>query len=294
VRGGWSCHLADLTYRWNTTDVPKMAKATYDTLVRGRGGKAAMQWRTLEGKLGQFAVAKTKWQKDAWFKREGLADRRFLQGVSLPDCESGAKSCTPYPFETLVERWKEVSEAARPEAKNLPPEITSLFESFFNAMVSQSLATLQKELIDENLAEVALARSLHVDGSCPTLYSIMFSSALGKAFVDGRGGHQPLAVCELASALDAATRSGISCAAAASAAARAAEAASSRGPGLAALVEKVKPLRPFVYSVWPAQTPGVYWAFARFVHLPLDKLAVSAGPVEGRMKITGFVWLPNE
>ena len=293
-RGGWSCHLADLTYRWNTTDVPKMAKATYDTLVLGRGGKAAVPWQALAHKSGEFAFAKTKWQKDEWFKREGFTDRRFLQGLSLPDCESGARSCVPYPFKTLLERWKQINDAARLEAKNLPPEITRLFESFFNAMVNQSLATLQKELIDENLAEIALARALHIDGSCPPLYAATFSSALGRAFADGRGGHQPLAVCELAAQLDSTKSNGISCAAAADAATKAVEAAAPRGPGLAALVEKVRPLRPFVYSVWPGQTPEGYWAFARFVHLPRDKLAVSAAPVNGRLKITSFIWLPNE
>jgi hypothetical protein len=136
---------------------------------------------------------------------------------------------------------------------------------------------------------------LHVeDGPCLSLYRAVFSSALGGGFVDGRGAHQPLAVCELAAKLDPHGNKGISCAEATKVATEALKASAPRGPGLAALTEKIGALPPYVYSVPPAPTPDTYIAYARFVHLPSDQLLVSAAKTRDRWIITSFVWLPNE
>ena len=292
-RGGWSCHLADLTYRWHATDVPRMARATYHVLSTAQKKKSGKQWEMLRRKVEAFAGAQTKWKKDEWFKNEKFSDRSFLQGISLPDCERSAKSCTPYPYQKLLERWKQMTANRKHGVTEIPKEFTSLFEKFFSALIQQDIATVQYEL-DEALAEIALARALHVNGSCPQLYRTLFPFLLGEAFVEGRGAHHPLALCEMATQLHETGSNGISCTVAVDAAKKAIAGAATRGPGLKALADQSKPTPPFAYTVWPATASATYFAVVRFIHLPTDVLALRAEMVQGRPKITSFLWLPNE
>src|SRR2546427_8581932 len=94
---------------------------------------------------------------------------------------------------------------------DIPSEVVELFGKFLGALTQQMVATMKSELIDESLAEVALARALHVTGSCPELYPTLFPFMLGKGFAEGSGAYQPLAVCELATQLEGPKRNGIPC-----------------------------------------------------------------------------------
>jgi hypothetical protein len=123
-RGGWACHIADITHLWappieNSLEVVDMAKATYDRLIAGRTGTTRENWAWLEPKILEFAAKDTKWAKHDWFEQEdkltemrgdrGLFqdDFKFIQETSLPDVDPKMQRGR-YPFDWLVERWKEV------------------------------------------------------------------------------------------------------------------------------------------------------------------------------------------
>jgi hypothetical protein len=108
-RGGWACHLADLTYHWRDKDLIPMAMATYDVLIAQTPG-AAKSWDDLKPKIETFAMARSKWEKDTWFDQEKFNDRSFLQEISLPDCVVNGPCPGPYPFQKLVANWKETYE----------------------------------------------------------------------------------------------------------------------------------------------------------------------------------------
>jgi hypothetical protein len=111
-RGGWACHLADLTYHWRDKDVVPMAKATYDALLAQTPG-AARSWDDLKPKIEGFAIARSKWEKDAWFTQENFYDRSVLQEISLPDCIANAPCPGPYAFQKVIENWNQISKGAR-------------------------------------------------------------------------------------------------------------------------------------------------------------------------------------
>ena len=245
-------------------------------------------------KLAAFASAKTKWEKDAWFKREGFADRTFLQSVSLPDCDSNAKTCTPYPYQQFVERWTKLVASGKISAPDVPKEIAAVLDQFFTALIAQGGAIVKQELVDRPLAEQALARALHVEGSCPQLYDTLSDFSLGGGFVTGRGAQQPLAVCELAAELRSNAGATISCADAIAAAQKSMAKNEPRGPGLAQAAAMLKSSRPYVYTVARDRKSGIYFASANFVHLPRDILLVSVEKVRDRPKVTSAVWMPNE
>jgi len=267
--------------------------ASYQALVAALKKKTRTPWKTLKPKVDEFASARTKWAKDAWFRKENIDDRSFLQAISLPDCAPGDLTCTPYPFEQLIESFKLVVDRDRKEQIDAPPDILNLFRNFFSAVRQQFLSTLQYELIDERLAELALAEALHVNTSCPKLLHTLFASIVGQAFVDGRGAHQPLAVCELATKLRN-TSDPISCDEAVALAQKAVDEASPRGPGLRILEDRIAPTPPFTYKIRKAATAETYYAFGRFIHLPRDLLLVRAQRLPIGPRITAVIWAPNE
>jgi hypothetical protein len=63
-RGGWSCHLADVTSAW-PQDVAEMAEGTYQILVDARQNKSPAPWVQLLPQVRKFAAAQSKWEKDA-------------------------------------------------------------------------------------------------------------------------------------------------------------------------------------------------------------------------------------
>ena len=294
LRGGWTCHLADFTYRWADKDVPPMAQSSYDALRVARGGKAQALTPDQLARIATFAKARTKWQKDAWFKAQGFADRSFLQGVSLPDCERGEPACRPYPYERLIERWRTLEAAPKLEAKDVPLAVLQLFERFFSGLVEQSGEMLEGALIERTLAAGALARDLHVEGTCPELYVKLNKFALGNGFLDGGGAQTPLALCELAAAFRQKGDAPIPCRDAVDNAQKAITESMPRGPGLRVLAAEVKPLKPYAYVVTRVPESDRYFALARFVHLPRELLLVGAERNGDATKVTSTAWLPSE
>jgi len=152
TRGGWLCHTADLTYVWQARDVPEMARATYEILVKAF---ALKDWKTLEPMVHDFAVTASKQAKDAWFGKEKFfedpRERDFLKDISLPDCEPNT-SCdlntVQIPFEqwraSVRARWNEVV-VRTVEFPNVPEPVSRLFEDFFARLTRQENVS---ELID--------------------------------------------------------------------------------------------------------------------------------------------------
>jgi hypothetical protein len=88
ARGGPDSHAADITMRW-PADTLAMAQATYKQLlawgpIEGQARQPA-PWESLVATVQEFAKASTKTEKHAWFLAQGIADTRFLEGISLPD-----------------------------------------------------------------------------------------------------------------------------------------------------------------------------------------------------------------
>lgn len=88
ARGGPDSHAADLTHRW-PADVERMARATYDALLRyptiGTVQRRSAAWPSVRPALEGFAKAATKAEKQAWFAAHGIEQTSFLAGISLPD-----------------------------------------------------------------------------------------------------------------------------------------------------------------------------------------------------------------
>jgi hypothetical protein len=295
ARGGWACHIADQTYHWYDSDVPAMAQATYDILRQSLPGANAPDWNALDPKVEYFSAARTKWMKDEWFKAENFSDRRFLQGISLPDCEPG-KPCIPYEYGWLAERWKAFRdnlEKATPTA--VPDEFRRLFDRFFTTLVEQrDAATMRFEILSEETVAASYARGMHVDPKCTGLFSRMYSLMLGKGVLDGTGAQQPLSLCKLVAGLERDKRDQIDCAEALKAADEAISSAQPRGPGFAVVAPDLPLSQKYAYRIIGGQTPQTYVALGRFIHLPRDVLAVEAGMVNNRAVITSVFWLPNE
>jgi len=143
-RGGWACHLADLTYHWQDKDLIPMAMATYDMLIAQTPG-AAKSWDDLKPKIETFAMARSKWEKDSWFDQEKFNDRSFLQEISLPDCVLNGPCPGLYPFQKLIATWKETYERFRDwrppvgiGAPLSPPvDVVQLLRDFAEGMIRQ-------------------------------------------------------------------------------------------------------------------------------------------------------------
>lgn len=95
--GAADTHRADLTSS-HPREVLEMAKATFDVLATYPAIKGKLRvpapWRELVDPISQFARARTKSEKQAWFTSEGVKDTSFLEGISLPD----GGHVTPAPF----------------------------------------------------------------------------------------------------------------------------------------------------------------------------------------------------
>jgi hypothetical protein len=298
-RGGWACHLADLTYHWRDQDVIPMAKATYDVLVAQSPG-SPRNWNDLRSKVEAFAMARSKWEKDDWFVQEKFSDRRFLQEVSLPDCAANGPCPAVYATQRFFETWNRMSQQTAEwltrrgsTAAPLPSDIMQLYNDYAEALVFQR-QDIKAKLIDIQLARFALARALHVSkGICPGLYDRLQRSMFGPGFINGWGARQPTELCELAFRIAQAGQSDIPCDLAIEAAenARPVEVGANLQQ-LAKVVEGKEPLYLITTSFDP-RSEG-YVAFVRFIHLPRSILMLTAHRIGGVAKITGKIWVSDQ
>lgn len=326
-RGGWACHLADLTYRWWDSDVAELAKATYDILSNARKDLSPKPWDALRDKVAEFAKARSKWAKHRWFEREGIDDRSFLGSLSLPDCLLGDVSCSALSYDYLIDGWSEIVERDRSQRQEAAPrDIREFFDRFLTALTSVRPSTLG-EYFDHVAAASEFARAAHINESCPELFATLFPFLFGTPFLDGRGAHMPIALCEAAMHLRQSRPpaqalpftlnarclrarlprslcnvplrlwrvSGMSCIEALAAAGLALTEAQPRGPGLQAVVQQIGTDAPrYAYQIAPSRDERTYHAMARFVHLPRDMLLLRAERQEGGPKIVSAIWGPNE
>jgi hypothetical protein len=303
ARGGWLCHDADRTYLWNKTDVPAVARATYEVLATVFGKSPLADWNSIETRVYDFGAGASLQAKHAWFRAEGIDDASFLGKLDLPNCDVNG-SCDVKVFQTLVPNWsarvKDEWEATRTDAvipDDVPNDIRAVFERFFQLLTAQN-NDLAK-LIDPAAVEKAYSEALEIPGNCPLLFDSsgrptpLYLAMLGPGFVDGSGAHQFPEMC--AQNTRAATGgAALSCPVLQAGAAQGEAKAQPRGPGLRAIQEFLQGTPPYAYSIAPGPEPDAYSALARFVHLPDDVLLVSAAKIDGRPKITRVLWAPKE
>jgi len=294
-RGGWTCHLADLTYRW-PSDTLAMAKKTYEVLTEARKTVSPTPWSQLEPKVHEFAMAHSKWAKDTWFSQNlNESGSGFLEETSLPDSDPG-RPLRPYP--PNLKLWIEtVSNNPQPPSGDIPAQFAELFRMLFTELTTKTGEQISR-LIDYAAAAKALLRAVHAEetADCP-YYNVIAPFLLHEGFQSGRGARTPLEVCEMATDLRQKARKVLSCGEVSRAAAEGIQNAQPHAPPLAELAEKGPQLPRVVYAVAPGATSGTYLAFARFMHLPLDVLVVQAAMVPDQQnqpqpKVIGFAWMP--
>jgi hypothetical protein len=271
-----------------------MAEATFNVLQKAAPTKSSTDWKNLAAEVERFAKAKSKWAKDAWFQKPEFKDRSFLQYLSLPNCDKGTSPCRWYPFDKVIEQWRRVLTTHKPPVTTLPLRMTTFFQQVFEALVAGDVSTLQSQFIDMPLARMALARAMHINEPCPQLMDTLSEFIMGRLFRDGRGGHQPLLMCEKAAELHKRGPKGISCQEAVAAAAQGVAEALSRSPPLEGLLNQIKPSPPFVYHALQKPESESYVAFGRFVHLSSDLLILEARFIDGKPKVTSLTWAPRE
>jgi hypothetical protein len=298
-RGGWNCHLADLSYRW-PKDVNEMAKASYDILVSISPG-APKLWQDLVPHIEEFSRARSKWDKDAWFRSAGNFDDEelaFLQETSLPDCTTRT-DCKTYPFRRRLETtWRSLAkqnDAVR-QQRDTPGDVENAIQSVLNWMVIWKDRQLAKipAAIDQVSSRAALYRALRVDNSCPlptALERILFLGGLSS----GRVG-LPVEFCEAAMRAAVSGAKENSC----EMALKALEAVEQQpleqhGPDLQDVIPEAEKLGVPLYlvSVRPDPASEGYRAVARFIHLPRDVLILTVRRVQGEAKVIDAFWSPD-
>jgi hypothetical protein len=294
ARGGWPCHTADLTYAWHDTDVLAMARATYDVLLEQKPG-SGKYWEELLPKVHAFAVARTKWQKDEWFAKENFPDRRFLEDISLPDCEPGPGKCLgTYYYKQAMESWRRATERFQQSGAgllDLPADALDVITNFVSGLASQSAASYTRDL-DRQLAAVALRRAFRINSACPALYDALVPVMFEKGFVDGRVA--PTAVCDLAISIAKAGRGDIPCDQVVGQAQR-----SLNDPPIRPYQEMVQVaaglgLPPYLLSAASQPQTESWLGFARFVHLPRTTLILTVRRIGGSARIVGTAWKPDQ
>jgi hypothetical protein len=312
ARGGWACHLADLTYRWQTTDVLPVAEATYEILVAEKAG-SARPWAELIPLVNEFAAARSKWQKDDWFRDHANfkdQDRSFLQEISLPDCIGDGKCRGPYPFQLLIERWKFMVEQSRrtPSLSNqpqrsIPITYVDFFRDIAGAMIEgidRTKTNVETWFQDRVLAEQAVNRAFHVNDACPALYTEWLPHMFGRYFLIGWGVQQPVEVCELAFQAVQAKKDGIPCDEALKAlregTAKQEGSGVPIGPSLLNIIEAARRQDLPFFILTTAFNPAdeSYVGFLRFIHLPHDILMLTARSFAGAPRLTNAAWVADE
>ena len=297
ARGGWSCHLADLTYKWQAHDVPETAKATYDAMVAQSPGSPKL-WKDLEPAVAEFAAARSKWEKDDWFRKQGFGDQElgFLQETSLPDCAADAPRCPgSYPFQHLLKTWVrlvrlDTNASGREPA---PPGVRAVFQDFVTGLLSEG-KKVKADLVDTGLSLIALRRALHVNDKCPELIDQIRNTLFGQEMLPGWAAHQPIELCEAAYQAALAGSGEISCDAAADALRRAK--ILRYGPDIRALMPAAQAQNLPLFLIGTSFNPRSenYYGFVRFIHLPRDILILTARRTSSGPKIVGAVWSPDQ
>jgi hypothetical protein len=297
VRGGWSCHIADLTYRWHD-DVVAMAGATYEILRKRTAGRSPA-WSTLLKSVEDFAARRSKWEKDDWFRSQWAREPwfaqdkyfrslEFLQGLTVPDCRE-AGECKSYDFSIVGQYAKSIGESGR--AADVPGDVFDLFGKLLTTMVGQSTGTTT-ELIDAAGAQGALANSLNIREPCAALTVTMAPLMLTVGMVRGDGARQPLALCELA--LEKRLNGQpLSCTEALDAIGKALNQPQRVGPSLAE-VRSMSKGPDFDYFVERAPAEGTYIGTVRFRHVMNDVLRLRVRTINGQLRISTFAWVPRQ
>jgi hypothetical protein len=296
-RGGWACHLADLTYKWQANDAPETAKATYNEMVAQSPG-LAKPWKDLAPLVAEFAAARSKWEKHDWFRKQGFSAEElgFLQEISLPHCAADSPQCPgPYPFQQLIATWSKLTRVSASSAgrERVPPDIQQVFREIVTGLLSEG-KNVKTDLIDRTLSRIALSRALHISNACPELIDQIQDALLGPDPIQAWAARTPLELCEAAYQASLAGSGEISCSEAAEALQQA----------------KILPYGPDIRELAPAaQAQGLplfllttsfnarsesYYGFVRFIHLPRDVLMLTARRISGGAKIVGAVWSPDQ
>lgn len=295
-RGGWSCHLADLAYKWVLPDVIPMAKATYEALVVAYGKEPRAIWAQLAPQVQAFGRIDNKQQKSEWLQAHGIANHKDIAyATSLQNCPTGTSSCSfDYALDQAVADWASRLQKL-PLLEQSLKDVGALLNKFGDAMIEGSEAKL-RELIDTELAQIALQRALNINGSCADFYKKAFEWSLLRPFSLSTGARQPIAVCELAMQISS-EKPGTACSAATEAAIRAP--ARPRGIDLRLLLDKFPKLSErfrfsYLRRAVDNDRQAEFWADGYFPHLPKDRLLVGVKRVGDAYKISAFVWYPDE
>jgi hypothetical protein len=300
IRGGWACHLADLTYRWQR-DVVATAKATYDVLLaQVPKGRQSAGWENLQGAVEDFAKANSKWAKHEWFRREWASEAWFLDGpesshlqfietVSLPDCES-RDDCRPYAFNAIVNHAKHIGGKVQ-TVGDIPRGVLDLAAQAFRLIRKEATGEFMS-LLDNSLAANMLRDGLNISERCDSLLSVAVPLMLTKGLLRGDGARQPIALCELA--LDH-RRNGrpLSCSEALRGLREALDNPLRTGPTLEE-ANKLMDGPEFDYEVSRSMTGDSFKAKARFKHVINDELHLEIRSIKNAWRITGFAWMPRQ
>ena len=301
ARGGWSCHLADLTYKWVDSDAVPMAKATYDLFAQVYRRKPTNTWDNLRQQVVEFSRLDNKIGKRNWFgERQFKNHDDIAYATSLKNCPDRQSGCYfDVAFEVARRYWDSRQQTIPPLSEGLPKELLNLLTKVGDAMTRGDEKTL-RSLVDRELAQVALSRALRINTSCADLYEEQFKWSFLDSFLAAKGAHQPVSMCELAMKIQADEKPGLTCSVATQEAMKAYREAQARGPDLRAMISKLGPAlkRLFVFSnVRKARDNGEgadYWALGYFPHLPQDRLLLGVSKKGEMYKVTAFVWQPDE
>lgn len=330
-RGGWSCHLADLTYMWPDTDARETAKATYETFLAQSKGSPRI-WDEILPQIHEFVDGRSKWEKHAWFLKQGFNESEldFLQEISLPDCRPDAVSCPgPYPFQRLIQKWTDIVRASFKPSDDLvalrtgrdpsilgfsvvrreeviPTAYMRVFRELAAALVAQS-SSVKNDLINHVLSRVALARAVRIGEGCPQVLDSLRELMLGSDVMHGKLPPQPIEICIAAHRASLAGSNEISCDAASSAIRNLRS--NRNGPSLSEMLPAVQAtgLPPYVFGRGVVAFPEIptfgpplyssdedYSVPVRFAHLPKDVLILTARSVRGTVQIVSANWMPYE
>lgn len=277
-RGGWTCHLADVTYYWED-HTAAMAMATFEILAAA-AGKGRTWSKPLDDAVRDFARRQDKRAKREWFMKEKFSSADFVNDTSLPECIPAAQ-CKPESIVSKVERWTRLRLGLAADPESVP--VLKQIQGFIAAMQNSDIDITT--LIDATAAAAALRNTLNVTEDCPNLVPVYARLMLQDGFQNGFGARQPLAMCELA--LKNLKRGPVSCADAIAAAEAEMKSRLRYGPTLSEIIERLGRI-PF-YRGTVSRHEGQYRAILEFAHIPDDVLILTATD----KAITSFTWAPK-
>ena len=304
ARGGWSCHLADLTYKWaagDDSDAMSMAKATYDALAKAYGKKPKESWKSVKAQVATFAKLDDKFRKSQWLETHGVKNHRDVAyATSLKNCPDKQDKCYfDYALEEARKFWDARRGKLPPTPPGAPKGMTDLLQKVGDAMTQGDEKTL-RTLIDSELAQLSIDRSLRINDSCARIYEEQFKWSFLEPFLSAKGAQHPVSMCELAMQIEANEKPGLACSVVTSEAIKAYAAARPRGVDLRLLRDKMgsalKGL--FVFTNFRKardnEVVAQYWALGYFAHLPQDRLLLGVSKKGDAYKVTAFGWEPDE